>query len=222
MEGAAAEDIDEPAIIQAQEDKDLDMGESDYFSEPKFDSVVDRYYTRLYKRVTPAMISTMLEMKESEEQLALKENICLDQFYFIHSNKLVLFGLSPRHEAIVNNSQNPITGVSFDANKKQRSQNKVTGKSKSGGTRLDPRTIVCEISTQNGKVYKVRSFVGNAYLIEMNQRVVQNPQLLAQKCESDGYLGIFIVKRGEEIMSVEREKDWAGFLSKEEYEKVSA
>ena len=57
----------------------------------------------------------------------------------------------------------------------------MSGKSKSGGIRLDPRTIVCEIRCADGKVYKVRSFVGNAYVIEMNQRIVSNPQLIASK-----------------------------------------
>ena len=44
-----------------------------------------------------------------------------------------------------------------------------------GGTRLDPRTIVCEIRCEDGKTYKVRSFVSNAFIIEMNQRIVENP-----------------------------------------------
>ena len=99
----------------------------------------------------------------------------------------MLFGLSERHEAIVNNSNNPIVSVSFDSGKKHRSDVKVSGKAKSkvfqfiilcvigGGTRLDPRTIICEVRCQDGKLYKVRSFVANGYVIEMNQRVVQNP-----------------------------------------------
>ena len=132
-------------------------------------------------------------MKEelTEEQKLAKESTNLDQFYFIHTNKLVLFGLSERHEAIANNAANPITSVCFDVGKKQRSQNQVSGKHKSkvcsidafivGGTRLDSRTIVCEVRCADGKVYKVRSFVNNAYVIEMNQRIVDAPQLLATK-----------------------------------------
>ena len=112
------------------------MGESNYFSEPRFDSVLDRYYTRYYKRITPALISTMLDMKEdkvvlTEEQKLAKETSNLDQYYFVHTNKLVLFGLSEKHEAIVQNAENPIVAVSFDINKKNRSDNKVTGKHKS-------------------------------------------------------------------------------------------
>ena len=43
-------------------DDQEDIGDSNYFSEPKFESVIARYYNRLYKRVTPASISQMLEM----------------------------------------------------------------------------------------------------------------------------------------------------------------
>ena len=50
-----------------------------------------------------------------------------------------------------------------------------------GGTRLDSRTIVCEVRCADDRVYKVRSFVTNAFVIEMNQRIVENPQLLASK-----------------------------------------
>lgn len=37
--------------------EDPDCGESNYFSEPKFDSVIDRYYTKHYKHITPTLIS---------------------------------------------------------------------------------------------------------------------------------------------------------------------
>lgn len=115
-------------------DDQEDIGESNYFAEPKFESVIARYYTRLYKHVTPALISQMLEMKEedlSEEQKREKETTCLDQYYFVHTNKLVLFGLSEKHEAIANNTANPIISVSFDSGKKHRSHKQVSGKSKS-------------------------------------------------------------------------------------------
>ena len=80
---------------------------------------------------------------------------------------------------------------------------------------MDPRTIVCEIRCQDGRLYKVRSFVSNAYLIEMNQRIVQNPQLLASKTEGDGYIAIFQVKRGEEMQT-----QGCGTLQRDEYLKL--
>ncbi len=35
--------------------------ELNYFSTPKFDSVIDRYYTRLYKIITPSIISALFD-----------------------------------------------------------------------------------------------------------------------------------------------------------------
>ena len=80
---------------------------------------------------------------------------------------------------------------------------------------MDPRTIVCEIRCQDGRLYKVRSFVSNAYLIEMNQRIVQNPQLLVSKTEGDGYIAIFQVNRGEEMKT-----QGGGTLQREDYLKL--
>ena len=52
----------------------------------------------------------------------------LDQYFFIHSNKLILFGLSPRHEAITKHKsgEDEIAEVKFDQN---RTQN-ISGKRK--------------------------------------------------------------------------------------------
>ena len=112
------------------------LGDSNYFSNPRFDSVIDRYYSRLYKVIRPSYISKMLNIPSdaahlTAEQLQNKDTAIHDQYYFVHTNKLVLFGLAERHEAIVNNSVNPIVSVSFDSGKKHRSDNKVSGKSKS-------------------------------------------------------------------------------------------
>ena len=79
---------------------ELEENDTNYFSSPKFDSVIDRYYTRLYKPVTPRMISTLMG-KDCDAENA--DSQCLDQYYFIHTNKLMLFGITSKHEAIVKN-----------------------------------------------------------------------------------------------------------------------
>ena len=80
---------------------------------------------------------------------------------------------------------------------------------------MDPRTIVCEVKCQDGKLYKVRSFIGNAYVIEMNHNIVQNPQLLATKAEGDGYIAIFQVKRNEEMQGAS-----GNFIPRDDYLKL--
>ena len=49
----------------------------------------------------------------------------------------------------------------------------------------------------------------------MNQRIVQNPQLLASKTEGDGYIAIFQVKRGEEMQT-----QGGGTLQRDDYLKL--
>ena len=41
------------------------------------------------------------------------------------------------------------------------------------------------------KLYKVRSFLDNAKIVELNERVIENPVLFTEKPESDGFLAIF-------------------------------
>jgi hypothetical protein len=41
--------------------------------------------------------------------------------------------------------------------------------------------MVCEIKTENGKIYKPRCFLNNSKLIEVNENVINNPALLAYK-----------------------------------------
>eukprot|EP00347_Sterkiella_histriomuscorum_P018799 403344131 len=172
-----------------------------FFSKPKFDNLIDRYYQRYYRRITPQTISQMMGFVNSDAQLKQDgSEKCLDQFYFMHSNQLVLFGISNRHEAIKNNDTNPIVSVNFDCDRKQkRGDSQVKGKSKSGAIKLDPRTMLCEIKCQDGTYYKIRSFVKNAQILEMNKRLCLNPQLLASKSESEGYIAIFSVKKGQNL-----------------------
>ena len=59
------------------------LGEGNYFSNPRFDSVIDRYYTRLYKVIRPSNISKMLNIQTDaphlkEYQLKEKESAVHD------------------------------------------------------------------------------------------------------------------------------------------------
>lgn len=77
------------------------------------------------------MISEMLEKKVDETSDDVTR---LDQYYFLHSNNLLLFGISEQHEAIKNHREgkSKIISVNFDMDRKrQRGDQKVIGKSKS-------------------------------------------------------------------------------------------
>ena len=50
-----------------------------------------------------------------------------------------------------------------------------------GAAPMSKETVLCEIEMTSGKVYKVRSFIMNAKLIEFNSLLCSNPALLAAK-----------------------------------------
>ena len=39
---------------------------------------------------------------------------------------------------------------------------------------MDYPTVVCEINTLSGKIYKIRSFIKGGKLIEVNERLTEN------------------------------------------------
>ena len=85
----------------------------------------------------------------------------------MHSNKLVLFGLSPNHTAIQNHTKDPICEVKFNTER----QENISGKRKAGALSTEHTTVVCEIVTRSGVVYKIRAFVNKCKLIEVNEKL---------------------------------------------------
>ena len=61
----------------------------------EFESVIDRYYTRLYKPLNAKIISEHISGGLSKIS-DTSEN--MDQYYFFHSNHLILFGISAKHD----------------------------------------------------------------------------------------------------------------------------
>ena len=117
-----------------------------YFQTPTFDSVIDRYYTKFYKKIDQRTIETLMNPNKEIGQL---QNQVLDQYYFVHSNKLILFGLSEQHEAITKHRQSldKIIEVKFD---QARIQN-ISGKRKCKSSRV----LMCIISWCNKSGRKI-------------------------------------------------------------------
>lgn len=132
-----------------------------------YPSTVDRFFTRYYC-VQPG--------KENEPHQVL-----------FHSNRICLIALAPDHVAF----QKGIKAITFEVGKVDRSQNQVSGKKKSGGMILQMDSTLALVTCQDGSVYKVRGCV-QGKLVEVNQRVVQDLDLLRQ--EGDGYVAIVMPK----------------------------
>ena len=86
---------------------------------------------------------------------------------------------------------------------------KMSGKKKIGAVFLTPQSIVAEIrcnlkvpqKQEDGKVqdrvcYKLRCLLDQVKLIELNMRIIENPRLLLEKPETDGFVAIFELVKG--------------------------
>ena len=102
----------------------------------KFASVIDRYYTRHHLKLGPE------DLMEVGGTTCPNEG-CLDQFYYFHSNKVVLFGLSEKHAAVVNHATDPILEIKWVGDRMAG----ISGKRKQGAISLEYASIICEVVT---------------------------------------------------------------------------
>lgn len=135
---------------------------------PIHPSPVDRYFTKYYK---PKSVDNQEE----------------DHLVLFHTNKICLIGLVPNHIAL----KKGITSINYDIGNMDRSQNQVKGKGKKGGMNLQPNSALAIITCADGSTYKVESCI-TAKLLEMNERVVQKPELLGT--EGEGYIAVVLPK----------------------------
>ncbi|KAI1288099.1 hypothetical protein HDE_09619 [Halotydeus destructor] len=112
-----------------------------------------------------------------------------DQVILFHSNRICLISLAPGHEVLKLNKT--IESIDFVGKHEagNRLMNKVSGKGKRGGQKLKEDSVLCEIKTSDGKKYSVLSCMrGN--LIEINEKLVDKPQLLTNQPWSEGFIAI--------------------------------
>jgi len=104
--------------------------------------------------------------------------------------------------------------VDFNVGKKDRLENKFSGKKKKGAIVLEPLDPICEVTTSDGQVYLLRATVKGS-LLEVNDGLISNPNLLKQKSETDGYLAIIQPK-----LSEREEETVKHLLTLEQYHKI--
>ncbi|CAI9763817.1 unnamed protein product [Fraxinus pennsylvanica] len=118
-----------------------------------------------------------------------------DQYVHRHANGLCIIGLAPYHVAF--KDELGISKVSFDVGKTDRSTIKVTGKRKK---------VMCFL--------KFVECCVKGSLLEVNERLIEHPQLLNSSANREGYIAIIMPKP----------QDWlkakALMLSFEEYQKL--
>lgn len=133
-------------------------------------SLVDRYFTRFYYRKADAADA------DNEDHQIL-----------IHSNRICLVGLAPSHIAFVKG----IKSVDFNIGNIDRRQNHCSGKGKKGAMNLQPTSALAVVTCKDDTQYKIVSCI-TGKLLEVNERLIDNPGLLAR--EGDGYAAICLPK----------------------------
>ena len=156
-----------------------------------FETVERRYYTRYYK-------------PQSNDE---------DQVVLLHSNRICLVSLAPKHPIIQQNLK--IVHLEFEVGNKRkptdRLSNKVSGKGKKGGQSIDEKAILCLVHCENGNKYPLRSCVRGT-LIEINPLIVENPSLLVEKPLSEGHLAVILPKLPEGLLRLK-----ADLMTEEQY-----
>ncbi|XP_059460411.1 uncharacterized protein LOC132189667 [Corylus avellana] len=133
-----------------------------------------------------------------------------DQYVYRHANGLCVIGLAPAHVAF--KDQGGITAVDFNVGKSDRSVIKVTGKRKKNAQHFEPNTALCKVCT-NDASYIVRCCVKGS-LLEVNDRLIEQPGLLNSLADREGYIAIIMPKPADWL------KIKGSFLGLEEYRKL--
>lgn len=162
-------DTDED-FLQFPPDEDIsDMLEEVEYS-GRFPTITERYFTPYYK----------LDVREPADDVRI----------LVHSNRICMLSLAPSHVALQNGRT--ITKVNFKVSEKlDRSRNKVSGKGKHGAQPLQANSNICTISSSDGKAYTIKCCM-NGKLVEVNETLLENPELLFQPPHKGGYLAIIL------------------------------
>ncbi|GFV37302.1 protein Abitram [Trichonephila clavipes] len=95
-------------------------------------------------------------------------------------------GIPPTHPILKENLD--VISINFDpVGKVNRLSNKVSGKFKKGGQKLSEKSVLCTVKCSNDCEYTIYSCISGS-LVEVNERLVENPKLLKENPWSEGYI----------------------------------
>lgn len=133
-----------------------------------------------------------------------------DQYIYRHANGLCVIGLAPTHVAF--KDEGGITAIDFNVGKSDRSGIKVTGKRKKNAQHLESNSALCKVCSKDA-TYVVRCCVKGS-LLEVNDRLIKQPELLNSAADREGYIAIIMPKPADWL----KVKD--SLLGLEEYKKL--
>ncbi|XP_017279394.1 protein Abitram [Kryptolebias marmoratus] len=155
-------------------------------------SVIDRYFTRWYRA-------------------DMKGKPCEDHCILQHSNRICVVTLAETHPILQDGRT--IKSINYQiSNGCSRLNNKVSGKSKRGGQFLTDFAPLCRITCSDETEYTIYSCI-RGRLLEVNENILETPDLLLEKPSTEGYIAV-ILPKFEESKSITE-----NLLTQEEFEK---
>lgn len=159
--------------------------------ENPFISVSDRYYDHKY------CLNINSELKDIHQRISF------------HTNRICLISLAEHHPIIKNNKRIVKIDCCVDGDT-DRLKNAASGKGKRGAQKLTPESILCKLICEDGETYLVYSCI-KGKLVEINENLMENPNLLVEKPFSEGFIALLlpVLKEYDELK--------ASMLTKDEY-----
>uniref|UniRef100_A0A1B6C9I2 Protein Abitram n=1 Tax=Clastoptera arizonana TaxID=38151 RepID=A0A1B6C9I2_9HEMI len=151
--------------------------EKSFNSSQEYQDVCTRYYTSRYS----------IDVSEKYSDFCI----------LFHSNKICVITLAPSHPIIA--EKKDIVKIDFKVSSNvDRLTNKVSGKGKHGAQILQPLSPLFFVECSDKSKYTMYSCISGK-LIEINDNLVQNPNLLVQNPMDKGYIAIVLppIRHGE-------------------------
>lgn len=101
-----------------------------------------------------------------------------DLLVLAHSNRIAIVTIAPTHDIL--RLKKNVTKIDFGADKINRLENKVKGKWKKGGQKVQNQSVLCSIECDDGSIYKISACI-TGKIIEINRQLIEEPGLLARK-----------------------------------------
>uniref|UniRef100_A0A7S1IBE4 Protein Abitram n=1 Tax=Eutreptiella gymnastica TaxID=73025 RepID=A0A7S1IBE4_9EUGL len=125
-----------------------------------------------------------------------------DQYILRHHNDVCIIGLAESHY-LLRPDASPIKQASFSFGKCNRMNDvHFSGKRKKGCFIAMPDTLLCELTTEDGEVYRVQSGVAG-WLYELNENLLANPDLIRRSPYGSGYIAILNPKDPKALQMID-------------------
>eukprot|EP00929_Paragymnodinium_shiwhaense_P104604 TRINITY_DN69182_c0_g1_i1.p2 TRINITY_DN69182_c0_g1~~TRINITY_DN69182_c0_g1_i1.p2 ORF type:complete len:337 (-),score=104.00 TRINITY_DN69182_c0_g1_i1:26-1036(-) len=122
----------------------------------------------------------------------------LDQYVYVHGNGMMHIGLAPTHKLLGGRTTATISKVAFSAS---AAGAEVHGKRNKGGLKVVPKTQLATVTLSDGEELRVLAAV-EAQLVEVNDRLLEEPRLLQMDAEGVGHIATLQLKKPSDLSRI--------------------